>query len=195
VKKNPSYGLGFWTKKYEKQNWIHIFGSEPHILFCQSICLTLDKILAQGILHTNIFNFLAFLIENLKVFSESNIFVLHTYFEFLLLKETGFGFDLNFDAYFISPKTGRTTPKEVGLAYRDKLFEVPKIWYTWDRVALYQDILNDTEIPCTELLESSKITWHFINMHILEIQNNFREAIMYNLNRQKESQRKQMVVT
>ncbi|MDR2075124.1 MAG: recombination protein O N-terminal domain-containing protein, partial [Holosporales bacterium] len=176
-KKNSSYNLGFWTKKHERQNWIYIFGSELHIMFCQSICLMLDKTLPQGVLYTNIFNFLTFLTKNLNDLSEEDIYVLHIYFEFLLLKETGFGFDIRHDVHFISPKTGRTVSENMGFSHKDKLFEMPKIWHKWNTIGEYREVL-DAEICNIELLNSLKISWYFINKNICIIQNSFRDSII-----------------
>jgi hypothetical protein len=177
LKKNSSDSLGFWSKKNEKQNWIQVFKSEIHIVVCQSICLMLDKTLPQGLVYSNIFKFLMFLLEDIGSLSQKDISILYAYFEFLLLKETGFGFDLKADVYFISPPTGVTISKNLGLAHQSKLFKIPEFWHSWNIVDQYTKLISN-EISNIELLDSLKITWCFINKNVLEIQNPFRNTIL-----------------
>ncbi len=185
-KKNDS--LGFWKKKNEKQNWVYIFNSQTHLLVCQSICYICDKILPQGVKHLGIFNFLTFLVNQIGSISEHDAIKLYAYFEFLFLKESGFGFETEVcsicgkkeNIHFISPKTGRTASKEcLTTTYNSKhsLFEMPTVWKIWDKVQSYREILG-VEMGKDQLKNSMNITLHFINQNILDIQSHFRETII-----------------
>lgn len=185
VRKNLLNDMGFWSKKFEKQNWIYVFNEELALLVCQSICLILDKILPVGVKFLTLFSFLEFILINIKTFSQKEILILYAYFEFLLLHESGFGFDLDRCSIcgqkervkFISPKTGRTASENCCASYRDKLFEIPDVWFYWKNRLFSEDITNSC-VSYNDLSSSLKITWYFINKNIIETQNHFRDVII-----------------
>ncbi|MBQ4874828.1 MAG: DNA repair protein RecO [Rickettsiaceae bacterium H1] len=87
--------------------------------------------------------------------------------ELTLLKELGFGLDLNkcpvnnsvHDLAFISPKTGRAISYNVGLSYKDKLLHLPKTLY---------EISNNRENtvdPENEFTECLQVTNYFLYKH------------------------------
>lgn len=185
VKKNASDDMGFWTKKYEKQNWIHVFHEEVSLLICQSICLILDKVLPIGVRFSRAFSLLAFMLENISKLSIKELLMLYTYFEFVLLDESGFSFDLEYCAIcgqkeeieFISPKTGRTASKKCSFSHKEKLFEIPNIWNVWRSKKLLCDLMNQS-FSFEDLLNSMNITWYFITKNILDFQNHFRNVLI-----------------
>lgn len=188
IKQNSSDDIGFWLKKYEKQNWIYIFNIEICLLICQSICLILDKILPPGVKFIKLFCFLEFLLKYINTLSEKELLILYAYFEFIVLEESGFGFDLNCCSIchkkekteFISPKTGRTASKQCCFLHINKLFRVPEVWHFWGNNSGF-DAVMQCDIGEKDLYASLEITWYFLRKNILDFPNYFRNKIMSQL--------------
>lgn len=187
-KKNENDQFGFWNKSFEKQNWIHLFKSQTHILVLQSICLILDKLLPYGATYLKIFDFISHIADSMHFFSSGDIVKIYTYFEFIVLKEIGFGFDLDVCSicgnveplFYLSPKTGMGASRDCAILYKDKLFEIPKIWKQWQTISNYEEITK-IHISYFDLLKSLKITGYFIEKNAIPIDNHFRNSIIYDL--------------
>ncbi|MDR0552586.1 MAG: DNA repair protein RecO [Holosporales bacterium] len=176
--------LGFWHKRTEKQNWARILHSDINVSVFQSICLVLDKILPHGSRYCRIYEFLEYLTENTGLNNDC-MTNLYAFFELMLLKETGFGFDFSKcsmcgrqeELFFISPSTGRTASKECAYQYRDKLLVIPDIWKDWNNASSYEEIAH-INISKADLRNSLYITWYFICKHMGPINNYFRSHII-----------------
>ena len=92
-------------------------------------------------------------------FDEKYICLRYVWWEFLFLKNTGYGLNLNqcavsgsFDnIYFISPKSGNSVSYNVGKKYEKKLFKIPKCF----KNAGEKNDLNDS-------IEGLEITGYFL---------------------------------
>lgn len=180
-KKDTQQSLGFWFKKQEKQNWSLCFQSRIFLLVCQSVCLTLDKVLPIGAHFPLIFNFFYNFLQNFK---EDEAITAYAFFEFLLLKESGFGFDLNTCSIcgkpekvkYLFPDTGRTAESKCYSPSSTHLFEIPEIWFTWEKGD--QDFRRYQK---EEVLNSLSITKHFISKNLPPFSNCFRESVVSHL--------------
>jgi DNA repair protein RecO (recombination protein O) len=176
--------FGYWEKKIEQQNWIYLFNSKAHISMCQSICTLLDQALPFNLKYIKIYDFLVYIINSAKFLSQLDIVKLYTYFEFLLLNEIGFGFDLHEcgvcgkseNLHFLSPKTGRAASRECAANYKGTLFVIPSFWKIFQNLTSYEEVIS-LEITESELKSSLNITWHFIRIHIPNVASYFRDSI------------------
>ena len=91
---------------------------------------------------------------NPKKFDEKYIFLRYVWWEFLFLKNIGYGLNLNqcavsgsFDnIYFISPKSGNSVSYNVGKKYEKKLFKIPKCFKDTDEKNELNDSIKGLEI-------------------------------------------------
>jgi DNA repair protein RecO (recombination protein O) len=89
-------------------------------------------------------------------------------FELMMLEQLGYGLDLTRcaatgqrdDLIFVSPKSGRAVSREAGLPYQERLFKFPAFLK-----GRGEDLLEDAEVPPSEIGESLKMTGHFITIN------------------------------
>jgi DNA repair protein RecO (recombination protein O) len=136
------------------------------ILVCNICSHVFDKSLPDNSIY---FDILKCLSDICKGHSSESAIALHIInLELSILKKTGFGIDFtrchvtgsNDNLAYISPKTGNVVCYEVGKAFEDKLFSLPK-WIITSEDPSYDDIIG-----------ASKITSHFLNKYYGTYANN-----------------------
>ncbi|MDR1234080.1 MAG: DNA repair protein RecO [Holosporales bacterium] len=86
--------MGFWRIKDVQQNWMRSADFEIHVNVCQSVCFILNRTLPSGIPYPELFDLVQYISNDLHNLTKIEALKLYAYFEFILLKVTGFGFDL-----------------------------------------------------------------------------------------------------
>ncbi|MDR0640679.1 MAG: DNA repair protein RecO [Holosporales bacterium] len=157
--------LGFWRINDVRQNWVHCADFQLHVNVCREICLLLNETLPTGIPHPALFHLVHHIANDLHSLSKIEALKTYAYFEFLLLKVTGFGFDLRTCGVcnrcepieFISSKTGYGISNKCATNTTDQMFRIPRIWKEWEAHTLDQNEIN----------QSLTITNFFIRKHLL----------------------------
>ncbi|MDR1476331.1 MAG: DNA repair protein RecO C-terminal domain-containing protein [Holosporales bacterium] len=163
--------LGFWRIIDLSQNWLNLIKLPTHTFICQRVCSILSKILPPGVKFSELFEYVQRLAKEIHTRSTQEAMRLYACFEFLLLKASGYGFDLQICGVcgqrelieFISPKTGQGISSRCAGRNSTRLFEVPDIWRIWDNNGVYE-----FESCLIEFAHSSiAITNYFIEKHLL----------------------------
>ena len=155
--------LGTYTLEITETPYIHFMSQPKNLAALNSACFLCATLLPERHPYPALYEGLGKLIESLKS-PENTPLKAYIEFEFLLLQELGFGFDLTscaatgqrHDLVYLSPRTGRAVSREAGLPLRDKLFELPPYW------------LSGQEPRPEELSKALKITGHFIYKNLLQ---------------------------
>jgi DNA repair protein RecO (recombination protein O) len=131
--------------------------------------------------HKKLFDIVNELALNLSDHNEVHALEIYGYFEFLLLSELGFGFNLDTCCIckerevikYISPKTCNGASFKCASRYDTKsLFEVPNYWEKWNGLQNYTSSDRD------DIKQSLDITGYFISKNIIHLNNYFRCRIM-----------------
>ena len=110
-----------------------------------SLCSILS-LLPERILEAKIYDHSIIYLLTLK--DHKNWLTEYLKLELILLQEIGYGLDLQNCAvtgfkdnlYYVSPKTGKAVTKEIGVAYHDKLFKLPKFFIEEESI-IAEDII------------------------------------------------------
>ncbi|MDR1288841.1 MAG: DNA repair protein RecO C-terminal domain-containing protein [Holosporales bacterium] len=151
---------GFWRIQDIHQP---IAPNSIHSVIGQRVCYLLHISLPYGDGASELFEYIEHMSREMRDCSSLEALNMYAYFEFLLLKSTGYGFDLktcgvcgNVEKIeYISRDSGRGISRECRGITRDRLFRVPEVWENWSNL---EPILSDLKT----ILLSISITNYFI---------------------------------
>lgn len=140
-----------------------VFQDSAKIFAMDSACSMCSNGLLSAAPHEQLF---MSLMDFLFSIQEENWVVNYVFFEISLLAEVGYGLDLSKCAVtgakdglaYVSPKTGCAVTKEVGWAYKEKLFPLPKFLISENATS------NKYDIFC-----ALNITGHFLKAYFYGI--------------------------
>ena len=143
--------LGSFKVELEKQRSEIVFSGAMALNALTSICSLLDSLLPQFDPHRNLYTETVRLLD--KINSTDKWLIDYLKWEILLLKEIGFGLDLekctvtnsNQNLMYISPKSGCAVSKEGAGEWASKLFPLPQSMVI-GRLSKQEDILAGLEI-------------------------------------------------
>lgn len=168
--------IGFWKLKSEKQNWVYALNSQNKIAIIQSICALLHGALPERVSYQELFEIFDMMFQNLRGFSDKELVAAFAYFEFVLLKAVGFGFDFKTcgicqaaeELSYVIKDSGILASKHCVSFDTGKHFEIPKVWHLWNNKIFEgsQDIQNSLEI-----------TLYFIRKNVFYFDNFFRNVL------------------
>ncbi len=155
-------GLGKYDIELDSNNIVNIMDNPKKLLTLQSLCTLVDKTLPEREEHVNIYNSVIAMLDS---FNNDMWEAVYVYWEIGLLKELGFGLDLDKCAVtgtteklsHISPKTGRAVCEIEAEPYKDKLLELPKF--------LNPNIENLEEI---DIFAGLRLTGYFLQSRIFD---------------------------
>lgn len=145
--------------------FVRLFSMPAHLLFLRATSSLLESTLPERHPYNTLYQDFLRMMKSLHVPS-FHIYYEYAHFEFLLLKELGFGFDFSKcvlcnqekDIYYVSPKTGRGACKACGDVHASKLF-------VFD-AKLFQDE-HVHQITQLHYQEAFFLSSHFLTRHVL----------------------------
>ncbi|MDR2598528.1 MAG: DNA repair protein RecO [Holosporales bacterium] len=171
------YEPGFWRIQDMRQSLAK--DTLPSVII-QRVCYLLHRVLPYGDRAPELFAYVRHISGKISNCSSLEALNFYAYFEFLLLKTTGYGFDLSVCGIcgcqekieYISRISGRGISRKCHQFSAEKVFKVPDVWKAWDK-----DGYCPTDLEIT--LNSIAITGHFIrklnsipNGHVITLDDN-----------------------
>jgi DNA repair protein RecO (recombination protein O) len=140
--------LGNFNLELIKQIIGYVINDKDKLLILQSICIVINDCLAERQPEHSIFSMMINFLDILR--KKDCCLKDYILFEINLLAELGFGLDLSECAVsgevenltYVSPKTGKSVTKSVGLEYHDKLLKLPKFLINNQEEASNEDMVN-----------------------------------------------------
>ncbi len=162
--------LGNFTVDARKSLSTQLFDTPLALLASSSAMSVLDSLLPEREPHPRLYEATLLLLAALEE-SEEVWPVLYAKWELGLLAEVGYGLDLSSCAatngtenlIYVSPKSGRAVSRDAGQPYREKLFPLPAFLMKGPGAGTEFD-----EVPVSEVIQSFKITGHFLEKIVLE---------------------------
>jgi DNA repair protein RecO (recombination protein O) len=174
-------GLGFYKCELKKEIASHLISSSVKLMAFSSAVMLIDKCLAAEDSHPKLFTVLLNLIANSN--QEEKLFLSnYAMFEKELLKEIGFGLDLEKcvvsgvreDLFYLSPNSGGAVCRKEGEAYKDKLFLL-------NNLLCCNNVSDLKNIDFRDIYETLKITRYFLFKNINRHISIFKWPEIYNL--------------
>lgn len=161
--------LGYYRLEHLLSTISYVIQNKTAVLVINSIVAMLRASILERDPHVSLFN----VVENtLRAITQSDsdlikILSLYIEFELELLMQVGFGLDLTKcavtgkvdDLYYISPKSGKSVARDVGLKYHDLLFKMP------DKIKTKASLKENLQ----SIQQWLEITFFFLNKHIFHI--------------------------
>jgi recombinational DNA repair protein (RecF pathway) len=170
--------IGFWKILNSNQEWFHYPNLEIRLLVLQSIRFLLLKALPFKMNYSELFDFVNYILQCNNSHDVCDILYQYACFEFLLLKSTGYGFDLNICSAcgkqekieYISAVTGNGFAEKCCDPSKERFFKVPSIWHRW---IIANSVLPSPEITTDSIRSSISVTSFFVEKNITMCKNIF----------------------
>ncbi|MDR1034479.1 MAG: DNA repair protein RecO C-terminal domain-containing protein [Holosporales bacterium] len=161
--------MGFWHIQDLRHNFVtNTVESESQSFIGQRICFLLSRVLPYGVSYPELFTYVANMSEILFKSPYLIALNLYAYFEFLLLKSAGFGFDVKVCSVcghpakieYISSNTGGGIGPKCRLTTKERIIQVPKAWYYWEEFDL-------RTVPREMIRSSLSVSSYFMKKYLL----------------------------
>lgn len=143
--------LGSWTIEPQQSFYSHVMNAPDRLAALMSACAWAEATLPERECHRDLFeNFY----DCLQALAREDGLSAYLNFEMRLLKELGFGLDLdhcavcggNHDLNYISPRTGRAVCAQDAKPYLDKILDNPTFFKRQDIIPKIKDIVDGLEL-------------------------------------------------
>lgn len=172
--------LGFWTQLEQTSPSMlsHFLSTKEKLFALSSILSLLENFLPERDPHPELYKNTNSLIQTIALSSKKNWMISYLEFEMALLKEIGYGLDLEKCAVtgkkenlrYISPKTGCAVTEEGAGVYKDKLFSIPSFFLEYSKNAperFSYPLISD-------IFKGLQITSHFLHKALEHTSTSYR---------------------